>query len=121
MPKKTRYQEAKAKVVEFSSLEDGWLNGVEGQAIKGKDINWILPVIQKICRSIKKKFGVFPSEDGNIQLEWVADPIHITFKFLLSKKQFGIEIYKMGSNDDDQIDIYSSSTIAINQLLKILR
>ena len=81
---------------ELSILQPGWLDG-EGKRIKQSLLDWASPLLHELYLMLHiKDFdnGIYPLEDGNIQIEWWnGDFCHsIEFKFWFGIKEHVIKV-----------------------------
>lgn len=58
-----------SRLKELTALQDGWLNG-EGKALDKKGIRWFVGMFEKFFPDDLPLPYVYPTVEGNIQLEW---------------------------------------------------
>lgn len=59
-----------ARIDDFRSLKNGWIDGENGLALAEENLNWFLNQFESIFSNELPLPYVYPTEEGGLQLEW---------------------------------------------------
>ena len=81
-----KIREIRLQMEKLSSLENGWLDG-EGVAPSIPEIRWLALMFDNHYQNEKFIPYFYPTEEGNIQVEWTIEQREITLEIDLDKHQ----------------------------------
>ena len=105
----TLNHEIDAQLNKLSSLEDGWLDG-EGLAPPHQGIVWLASVLARHYRTNVPSPYLYPTEEGNIQVEWSLGEREITLEInLMTHSGYWHELRLDTDHESDcELDINST-------------
>ena len=68
-----------SRLEELERLEDGWLDG-EGRALDKRGIRWFVEMFERSFPNDLPLPYIYPTADGNIQLEWTLGNYELSLK-----------------------------------------
>ena len=94
------------KIKKLACIQSGWYDGC-GNSPSEKDLDWLVENL-KICLHSKSLIvpGVFPTPDGNVQIEWDLGNFQGVLEFDLRNKKANWLMFRLDKPDQEvEIDI----------------
>ncbi len=77
------------RIDELKKLKKGWLDG-DGEPLDPEGVEWARPIINAIS-FWTDSYGLYPTLQGNLQLEADSEGVDVTMLFDLKQKKIMIE------------------------------
>jgi hypothetical protein len=111
-----------SRLEELSMLKKGWFNG-EGEAMNPQAIQWFSQSFDKNFDPSLDQPYVFPTQDGNVQLEWSNSKNELTIEINLNAKTAELHSLNLNSKEEEHKNFNlsyddSKSWLTINSLVK---
>ena len=91
-------------LITLSKYEDGWMNG-EGTSYSLNDMQWLIKAFTDHYRNDLHKVSVFPTVEGEIQLEWDNDICSVSCYINLESKIGWYHMLNMKTDQDFEINL----------------
>jgi len=97
-----------ARLEELAQLKNGWLNGA-GIALSANGLKWLSGTWMNSCPDDVLDPFVYPTPEGNAQLEWTVGAWEISAEIDLATHQAFLVGVKVGSENeaDETVDLDS--------------
>ncbi len=97
---RTACPEIDRQLEKLSGLEDGWLDG-EGLAPSIQGISWLASKFAQHLHDHEFDPYFYPTEDGNIQIEWIIEQRDMTLEIDLKTHRGYWHELDLGTNGED--------------------
>lgn len=88
------------RLEDLSHLRKGWFNG-EGEALNSSAVQWFSQLFDQNYDSSLDLPYVYPTPDGNIQLEWSIEKNEISMEVNLTEKTVEINLLNIQSKEEE--------------------
>ncbi|WP_155288396.1 hypothetical protein [Rhodococcoides fascians] len=89
------------RLIELASLPENWNEGLSGQTIQFSALEAARSLLQKVEELEKPEPGIFPLEDGGVQLEW-SSALGVATIDISAELEFAL--YKFDASTDEFTD-----------------
>ena len=93
-----------SRIDELKSLKDGWLDGI-GKAPTLENLNWLSTQFDNYALEDMPLPLVFPTEEGNIQMEWNFNLLDISLEIDLITQKAQLHILNLGTKKESLHDL----------------
>ena len=73
------------EIIHLSNLKNGWCNGF-GFTPRLKDLEWLSEKLQLLNPKAILKMKLYPTPEGNIQIEWTSPKFSISLEIFFESK-----------------------------------
>lgn len=100
-----------SRIDELKSLKDGWLDGV-GKAPNANGLNWLATQFDNYALEDMPLPLAFPTEEGNVQMEWTFGDFDISLEIDLVTHQALLHILNLQTDNEelDNLDLEEASS-----------